>query len=719
MKKRLCRRFLSSSILLQVGLPGAFTLQCPKSMLHKKVLSVFMIILIQASAKASDFVLVGMKSQATIVVNRNASQPVRLAIQDLISDIEKVTGRKLKITDQKVEGTTALYVQTVSNGLTEQYSIRIHHGNASITGSDDLGTVFGIYYFAEKYLGIDPMYFWSDRTPSMRTSVVLQEQNVQSEPPLFRYRGWFINDEDLLTEWYETTGKRNIDYPFYQQVTSTAIMDKVCETALRLRFNLIIPASFIDILNPDEAALVKEAVKRGMFISMHHVEPMGVSAFTYFNYWKKKTGEKPLFSYYSNRDKVKEVWRAYATEWSKYPNVIWQIGLRGIGDRPMWLADSNIPQTDTDRGRLISEAMTFQMQLIRELDKRSNPPVTTTLWAEGSILFNAGHLSIPPNVIAVFSDNSPGWRWQSDFQNTIRKPENRYGIYYHHQLWGSGPHLIQIIPPVQTQRMLKEAFKKGDTTYCIMNVSNIREFQLGLKASSEMLWDLKSFDENAFSRRWFSERFGEEAKAVKDVYDEYFSAFQLHPKSGTPALMDGQTVHTGNSLLRELKLIITDSVQYAALQEKKKQESEESKWIKTALADMHTEFNNTSQLLESVRMQLGGLQQADSLSKLVLPKLTPSQKAFFESNFLSHLNIIVGLQEWLQAIAQAKLATEKGNRKESAKWLQQALKSFDRIEAGMQLNSKGDKWKQWYRGDKKMNLAARRRLTENLFEDLK
>ncbi len=41
--------------------------------------------------------------------------------------------------------------------------------------------------------------------------------------------------------------------------------------------------------------------------------------------------------------------RVYAEKWATYQNVIWQLGLRGIADRPMWMADPDVPQSDADR----------------------------------------------------------------------------------------------------------------------------------------------------------------------------------------------------------------------------------------------------------------------------------------------------------------------------------------------------------------------------------
>jgi len=661
------------------------------------------------------FVLLSPQKQANIIVSKNEAEGVQLAVLDLVVDIQKITDKRVSVQELANDKVKHCYIQTLPDSTQkEAYHIKTQNGNLYITGTDALGTIFGIYHFAEHYLGVDPMYFWTDREPLKRTVLQWKNIDVQSSKPTFKYRGWFINDEDLLTEWYETNGKRNIDYPFYQQVLAPVIMAKVCETALRMRYNLIIPASFIDIRNPAEAALVKEASKRGLFVSMHHVEPMGVSAFTFFNYWQEKTGEKPLFSYFSNRGKVEEVWRVYAEEWAKYPKVIWQIGLRGIGDRPMWLADPNTPQTDADRGRLISEAMSFQMDLIRSVDKRPSPPVTTTLWAEGSTLNQAGHLSIPEKVIVVFADNSPGWRWQADFFQTKRLPSNDYGVYYHHQLWGSGPHLVPIVAPAKTQKVISQAVENGDTTYCIMNVSNIREFSLGIAASAQMLRDFKHFNQEKFNDQWFGNHYGQQAKATQKLYQVYFDSFVLNEQTGTPILMDGQSNSLAAGILRELKLQISNPSAYQAALQKRNQETEESKWIKSSIGDMLSGNLSNSALLAKVKQQKKSFLKADSLAQIVLPELSPKQKAFFQMDFLASLKIILGLQIWLEQALQAKIATDENRLQDSRAHLQNALAAFALINAGKRLKSQGEKWQHWYRGDKKMNLLQKEALTQEV-----
>lgn len=667
--------------------------------------------------KEKPFVLVNGKQQADIVMAKTEAECVQLAVADLVADILKISGKNLNVKQQSKVKSSKIFIETKNTNAWENYQIRTQNGDLYITGSDERGTMFGVYHFIEHYLGVDPMYFWNDVEPPKQAILSWKNIDYQSTKPTFKYRGWFINDEDLLTEWYETTGKRHIDYPFYQQVVSPEIMKKVCEAAVRLRFNLIIPASFIDIRNPDEAALVKEAAKRGLFVSMHHVEPMGVSAFTYFNYWKEKDGSKPsvgppLFSYFSNRGKVEEVWRVYAQEWAKYPNVIWQIGLRGIGDRPMWLADPNTPQTDADRGKLISDAMAFQMQLIKEVDKRPTPSVTTTLWAEGSNLNHAGFLNIPENVMVIFADNSPGWRWQIDFFQTKRLPKNSYGVYYHHQLWGSGPHLVPIVSPAKTQSVLSQAVAKGDTAYCIMNVSNIREYPLGITASAQMLWDFRGFNTEKFNNQWFSKHYAKQSKAVQQVYQTYFDSFQLNDKTGTPILMDGQCNSLASEVLNELKLQLTDSVRYKALLQKKKLETEESKWIKSAIGDMLSGDLSHKELLVRVIKQKNGLMTADSLGKRI------NQYPFFQTDFLAHLKIMLGLTTWLENCLQAKIATDAKEIDQTKVYLQKGLDCFRMIKEGQQLKAQGEKWQHWYRGDKKMNLKGKEKLARDVFEIL-
>ena len=196
----------------------------------------------------------------------------------------------------------------------EGYRIDVAPDKVRICGADELGIIYGIYRFSNQFLGVDPYWYFKDLLPEQRHEIAVPCGVVQSKKPTFHYRGWFVNDEDLFTEWKEGGGKRFIDYPFYHQVTHIDVIDRVFEALLRAGGNLVIPASFVDVMNEPEANLIRRATQRGLYVTQHHIEPLGVSHYGFENYWKAK-GKQYEFAYGSQPDQVREVWRAFAERW--------------------------------------------------------------------------------------------------------------------------------------------------------------------------------------------------------------------------------------------------------------------------------------------------------------------------------------------------------------------------------------------------------------------
>jgi len=686
--------------------------------------------------KATEFVLVSEDGVKSICLLPEEADYVLLAVEDLINDIEKITDQKPQlIRDPNLceDGCVIVGSMDVPNsssffesnfkeaadlqGKWEAYKVRGEGADLIIVGSDSRGTMFGVYHFMEDYLGVDPLYFWADREPERKETLSWKEVNIDQDSPTFKYRGWFINDEDLLTGWMESGGARNIDYPFYAEVVNPEAMEKAVEAMVRLRYNLIIPASFIDIFNEPERKLVEIASKRGVFLSMHHIEPLGVSAFTYFNYWKER-GKDLKFSFYSHPEELKQIWRVYAEEWSQFPNVIWQIGLRGIADRPMWLADDAIPQSDRERGALISQAMQEQMDIIHSVDDRKEIPVTTTLWMEGSELNEKGFLTFPEGVSVIFSDNSPGWMMQADFFNMERTPERKYGIYYHHQLWGTGPHLAQAVPPSKTHEILAEAVRHDSNDYAIFNISNIREFVLGLKATSEMLYDFEAFDVYEFWQNWCEDRFGPAADEAQVAYQKFFDSYQMHEESNGPILLDGQIKRKGLGLLSALKKQIQQPLEY----QKEIDDaygniaSEDLPWLNRHLADPRMGDITFRELKAKTQDQSEGVRQAIKLTENAILKSTPAGKRFLEENLLSQAMILDGLTDWMNHISLAVEAENRSDAEKSTYHLLQAKEAFGKIKSGQQLALRGEKWENWYAGETKMNLKNMEKATQDVLE---
>jgi hypothetical protein len=666
---------------------------------------------------------------------------VQLAVEDLIADVANITGKRLSVVADPSEcAGHCLIIGTVTNETVaqllpeaateelkdqwERYAIQTldDHPHLEklllIAGSNPRGTMFGIYHFLEYQLGVDPLYFWTDYEPEKRPEIVLDDLAYVSPEPDFKFRGWFINDEDLLTEWKDGGGIRTIDYPYYGQVVAPEVIQRVAEAAVRLRYNLIIPASFVDIRNPAEERLIAESSRRGLFISMHHVEPMGVSAFGYRNYWKEQ-GEEPLFSYYSEPEKLRQTWRLYAEKWARYPDVIWQVGLRGIADRPMWLADPGVPQSDVERARIISDAMAAQKEIIIEATGNPEPLMSTTLWAEGAVFNRQGLLDIPESVMIIFADNSPGWVWQPDFYETERIEGRSYGVYYHHQLWGSGPHLVQAVPPAKTYELFSEARETGADAYAIMNVSNVREFPLGLEASSAMLWDMASFAPEGYLQDWCAHRFPSAPEETAAAYQQFFDSYQRVGERQIPGFLDGQQRIRGRNILSELEEQLQDPVAYRAKMERRAQEKQgNTDAFRQSLSDTNPAGRlPLEEILPLVREQLSGLNKAQALAEATLSKLDGQARTLFEDNLLAQIRILSGLGQWLEACILAKQSADGGDQQAVKTNLQKAVNAFDAIRSGRQLAARG-KWTDWYRGDKKMNLPALEKRTQEVLNRL-
>ena len=471
----------------------------------------------------------------TIVVTPGLKTHVRRAAEDLAGDIEKMFGER-PVISAETPASDAIVLVKDGTGW-ENYALESGPANVlRITGSDDRGVMFGIYRFCADYLGVDPFYAWNGRTPERCSEKKWETISLRQGDPSFRFRGLFINDEDSLNGLRpETAGRRPIDYERYQVVFGPDIEEMICETAVRAGFNTMIPASYIDILNPDERKLVDVAVSRGLFLTMHHQEPCGVSGWIAKRTWKER-GMKPV-TYAENPEFFRELWRKYAEAWAKVPDVIWQIGLRGVGDRPYWVkadwhsaegwkSSEVSEEVERERAGYISSAMHDQVDIITKALGHRPAHFATQLWLEGAQFFRKGYLKVPEGTCIIYSDNSPGLKFGPDVgrQKTLKAPA---GAYYHLAVV-HGNHYTQLVPPARTHEIFSYMYDKGAREVVIVNVSNVRPFGYTVTAAGEILRNVKSFSAADYSRRWAAARVGEErADGLVRAIDDYFGAYEL------------------------------------------------------------------------------------------------------------------------------------------------------------------------------------------------
>ena len=460
---------------------------------------------------------------------KNTNKYVFKAVNDLISDFERVStfGVKPKIVKNATQNCIIIEENTRTSAepvADESYSITTENGNIVIRADGYLGTMWGIYTLSEKFLDVDPCYLFNDLAIVKKNAVELPEVDIADKPDGFGFRGVFINDEDLLQGWKDGGGARLVGGGYYYVTVAKTVIEKVVETVLRLKLNLVIPATFIDLDNPPEKDLADAVAERGIYLSQHHCEPLGVSSFTFENYCKKH-GKTGRFSYSECPEIMENVWSFYVDKWAKYDNVVWQIGLRGLGDdRPIWQDDVPTEEVLEKSGKFISKAYQKEKDIILAATDGKAGHFTSTLWMEGSALVEKGYLKFPESVTMVFADTAPTQLYGDEYDRVPREKDGKYGIYYHLQYYGCGPHLVPQTGLKKLYYNMKLAYDKGDRDYFIMNVSNVREFVFELKAYAESAWSMNRYVPDDYLNR-YCEKFGEHADEVKNAITDFYESF--------------------------------------------------------------------------------------------------------------------------------------------------------------------------------------------------
>lgn len=475
------------------------------------------------------FQLFSSDFSAAIVVPADVQACVKLAARDLQRDLRRLSGQSGGFPlVHSGRGITVCVDAAAAPDHPEGYRITVVERGVTITGADALGAVYGIYTFAEKCLGIDPLQYFTDVFPVQRAALALESTVLESREKTCRFRGWFINDEDFLTGFAPSGAKRAITYnqPFFKEVISVEMMDKIFEAALRLGMNTIIPCSFVDILNPAEEAIVEQAVKRGLYVSQHHQEPVGVAYFAAENYMKQHFPGKAV-SYVRSPAEMETVWHTYIEKWAKYgSNVIWQLGLRGKGDVAVWRTDGSVGSSAQKRGRIISKAIATQHSMIAQTLGHTDFLSTSTLWLEGAALYDAGHLQLPKSTVVVFSDIGINQLWGEDFYSVTRRADTKYGIYYHAGFYADGPHYADGTDPKKMVFCYREAEKYSSLYFSVLNVANIRELTGSIRLNGALVAQSPAdLDLDTYYKTVYPTIYGDAAETVAKLDKAYFAAF--------------------------------------------------------------------------------------------------------------------------------------------------------------------------------------------------
>ncbi|PXX52012.1 glycosyl hydrolase family 115 (putative glucuronidase) [Hungatella effluvii] len=429
-----------------------------------------------------------------------ATRPVMRAIATLERDIETVFK-----SDSKKRNDIFLVKAEQEN---ECYSIAVNNNQIEIKAADDLGFIYGIYHISRCFLGIHDLWFWNNQKVDKKECVVIPDAySYQMTPYAVKQRGWFVNDEVLLHTW---TLEGDKDKPW----------EMVFEALLRLGGNMVVPGTDRNAIRYRKLAAVM-----GLKVTHHHAEPLGAEMFL-----RAYPDLNP--SYDEHPEKFQQLW-IDGIERQKDCQVIWNLGFRGQGDCPFWANDPRY-QTDQERGKLISELIQIQYNLVKE--RIPDAVCCTNIYGETMELYQGGHLSIPEGVIKIWADNGYGKmvtrRLEKNYNPRIpslpeKEDAGSHGIYYHVSYYDllAGSH-ITMLPnePSFIRQELQKVLHVGVKDYWLINCSNVKPHVYYLDFIATM-WRTGDIDiekhRTGYIRKYYSE---DNIEEISKCFVDYFKS---------------------------------------------------------------------------------------------------------------------------------------------------------------------------------------------------
>jgi hypothetical protein len=666
---------------------------------------------------------VAIDGAVTVVESPQLPVPVRHATEDLLDDFARVFGTRPRLADSLEDAApvTILVAEghhlpagvrctTTTDTETFAFSVAEAPGPGAgkrvicLTGADMRGTIFAIYEFSQAYLGIDPMYLWTDKQPERRRSVTLPADFGRVYlKPVFRYRGFFPNDEDLLTGWVPPAKGE-------QTGISLKTWDMVFETILRLKGNMVVPGTWIF---PDDAQ-VHAATERGLIVNQHHAIPLGVNVAR----WPRDVP----YNLSTHPEILERAWTNAVAEYKPDEEILWSVGLRGLSDSSYASLDPSVQNNDPLLGQRVSEAISHQIRIVRA--KYPSAQFVTDLWQEGARLMQEGFLKIPPEVALVWADTGYG-----DMQDGGHVATGQ-GAYFHVAMMNNQANqLSEMVPVSRIQSELGRYINAGATSYLLVNTSDIRPVTMTTRALMEVAWSgiPKDADgDRTFYRKWITEEFG--AGAVEDltkVYKEYFAAPSLRQNLALPGSLpapaplsniqreDGdQHYHT------EIRRIILDTLSEHQVINVP---SQSPKWTQPRVAPVMDATMRRAALDRDIAETKSSQPRWDAVwdHAVAAEKLVaPDRRQFYQAGVLTMITINRESNRALGLVAQANEDDENGKPAQAQMEVAEALRSLGAVEESMHKAEYGQ-WKNWYRGDWLTGVYRTRELVQSYADHLK
>lgn len=486
------------------------------------------------AAAPGDVTLAARGNVAQIVVGAGENLAVHQAAEFLAGDIEKISGYRPSVVAAATAGQPAIHLATLGigaipaavnaalnlgamQGQWESYRIATAGQDVWLAGSNPRGTAFAAYTLSER-LGIDPIYIWTGYRPEHHDPLILKRTSFAQDPPAFKYRGFFHDDEDLLPRPFDANGN-----PLQTGDVPLEWYKRFFETALRLRLNMVAPYTRVH----RRYEVQKLASDWGLYYTSHHYDilvsnPYGLTRYNL----AAERGVAADYNWFTNPQGMLTFWKGGVTE-NKDLDVIWPVGMRGTEDRAFTFPAGF---TDDQKAATFREVIGDQVKMVKDaLPKDKTPLFHFTMYSEMLPQYqrNPAAFDLPDDVMIIWPDDNDGH--MRGLPASLGKW--KHGVYYH--LAYLGGNLSKQTTHTETPSVIAGEFEKivkaGATAYMLVNVSELRDYVMGARMIADITWDAPAIYSapdaaDRYTAWWSREYFGAaNAAAVQAVYGKYFA----------------------------------------------------------------------------------------------------------------------------------------------------------------------------------------------------
>jgi len=249
-----------------------------------------------------------LKGNTVIYTSAKPGEPLYLAVLNLQRDMKIIFGKTTTLkplADITVPG-IVIATSKKDNLVKTVTAWEAHHlyfgtigrqQQLILEGADMRGTIYAIYTFSEKVLGVPPLWYYSQWQPSVKESIKIPAAfDINYPSPQVKYRAFFPNDTDLFAPWRKLSPGNN---------------EMWLETALRLKLNTI--EWFDDERDYSKKYSVSPTTRLindyGLIYTTHHHSPLNATLAGWNDYWQKTRDTVPPELSLANVEKLEEFWK--------------------------------------------------------------------------------------------------------------------------------------------------------------------------------------------------------------------------------------------------------------------------------------------------------------------------------------------------------------------------------------------------------------------------